>query len=397
MSIPRVILKPRRAQPFFGRHPWVYAGAIAAVEGDPADGGEVDLHSHAGNFVARGLFNSRSKIRVRLYSWQPDQALDRGIFRDRITAAINLRRDILGLDHAGGACRLVFSEGDYLSGLTVDRYDRWLAVQFTALGLALQSQLLAEVLAELTGAAGIYLRTERGVGQLEGVELHDGLLWGESPPVPIMVTEGDGLQFLVNLAEGQKTGFYLDQRANRQAAAGYAGGRSVLDAFCYTGGFGLYAARAGANYVQCVDSSGPALNLARQNADLNGLSSINFVQADVFDHLANLVGEGRRFGLIVLDPPKFARARHAIPEALRGYRRLQTLALRLLEADGILVTCCCSGLITHDMLDELLADVAAEAGRDVQLLERRGQAADHPVAVSCLESNYLKCLISRVV
>jgi 23S rRNA (cytosine1962-C5)-methyltransferase len=397
MSTPRVILKPRRAQPFYGRHPWVFAGAIAAVEGQAGDSDEVDLVSHAGNFIARGLYNGQSKIRVRLYSWDADRQLDQAFFHDRLAAAIRLRRDVLKLDRPGGACRLVFSEGDSLSGLTVDRYDRWLAVQFTALGLARRRAMIAELLVQLTGADGVYQRTERGVGKLEGIELHDEALAGGTPPVPITVEDGGGLRFLVNLAEGQKTGFYLDQRANRLAAAHYAPGRAVLDAFCYTGGFGLYAARAGAGEVECVDSSAPALELARKNAELNGLGTVRFVQADVFDHLSALVEQGRRFGVIVLDPPKFARARHAVPEALRGYRRLQTLALRLLEPDGILVTCCCSGLITHEMLDDLLAQVAAEERREVQVLERHGQAADHPVAVSCLESSYLKCLISRVL
>ncbi|HEY1381891.1 MAG TPA: class I SAM-dependent rRNA methyltransferase [Gemmataceae bacterium] len=397
MPTPRVILKPRRAQPFYGRHPWVFAGAIAAVEGDPADGVEVDLVSHAGTWVARGLYNGRSKIRVRLYAWQRDRSLDREFFRDRLAAAVRLRRDILGLHRPGGACRLVFSEGDGLSGLTVDKYDRWLAVQFTSLGLAHRRDEFAELLMDLTGAAGVYLRTERGIGRMEGVELHDGPLRGEPPPVPITVEEADGLRYLVNLAEGQKTGFYLDQRDNRRAAARYADGRAVLDAFCYTGGFGLHAARAGAASVDCVDSSSPALQLARQNADLNGLAGVRFIQADVFDRLAELVGEGRRFGMIVLDPPKFARSRGAVPEALRGYRRLQTLALRLLDPDGVLVTCCCTGLITMDMLDELLAQVGSEERRDVQILERHGQAADHPVAVSCMETNYLKCLIARVI
>jgi len=397
MPTPRVILKPRRAQPFFGRHPWVFAGAVAAVDGAPSDGAEVDLVSHAGNWIARGLYNGRSKIRVRLYSWQPDQPLDRDFFRDRLAAAVRLRRDILNLDHAGGACRLVFSEGDGLSGLTVDRYDRWLAVQFTSLGLAQRRELLAELLTELTGTAGVYLRTERGIGQLEGVELHDGPLLGGSPPVPITVEEAGGLRYLVNLAEGQKTGFYLDQRENRRAAARYTAGRNVLDAFCYTGGFGLHAARAGAAVVEGVDSSAAALELARQNAAINNLAGVEFVQADVFDHLAALVEQGRRYGMNVLDPPKFARAKGAVPEAMRGYRRLQTLALRLLDPDGVLVTCCCTGLITMDMLDELLAQVAAEERREVQVLERHGQAADHPVAVSCLETNYLKCLIARVL
>jgi 23S rRNA (cytosine1962-C5)-methyltransferase len=390
----RVVLQPRRARPFYGRHPWVYAGAIAHVEGDPADGDEVDLVSHVGSFVARGLYNGRSKIRVRLYGWDADVPLDRTFFRDRLDAAIRLRRT-LGLDDPGRACRLVFSEGDGLSGCVVDRYDRWLVVQFTSLALAQRRDLFAALLAELVRPAGIYLRTERGIGKLEGLELHDGPLWGEMPAGPVPVEE-DGLAFLVNLTEGQKTGFYLDQRDNRRAVARLAAGRRVLDAFCYTGGFGLHAARSGATEVVGLDQSEPALALARENARLNGLGNLTFHQGDVFGKLDALVAAGERFGLVVLDPPKFARARHAVEEALRGYRRLQALALRLLEPDGFLVTCCCSGLITVDMLEHLLAQLAAEEKRDVQILARRGPAPDHPVSVACLESHYLKCLITRV-
>jgi 23S rRNA (cytosine1962-C5)-methyltransferase len=395
MSAPRVVLHPKRARPFYGRHPWVYAGAIAAVTGSPADGAEVDLYSHGGQFIARGLYNSQSKIRVRLYTWEADQPLDRSFFRSRLQAALHLRGPILGLDGPGKACRLVFSESDGLSGLTVDRYDRWLVIQFTALGLAQSRAMLAELLAELVKPEGIVLRTERGIGQLEGLELHDGPLWGHVPSEPVIVIE-DGLQFRVNLAEGQKTGFYLDQRDNRRAVAPLAAGRRVLDAFCYTGGFGLHCARAGAGSVLGVDVSEPALALAHENAQLNGLTNLAFERSDAFDFLDGQVAAGQRFGMIILDPPKFARARHAVDEALRGYRRLQTLAVRLLEPDGILVTCCCSGLIRMDMLDELLAQLAAEERRDVQILERRGQAADHPIAATCLETNYLKCLISRV-
>jgi 23S rRNA (cytosine1962-C5)-methyltransferase len=390
----RVVLQPRRARPFYGRHPWVYAGAVAQVEGEPADGDVVDLVSHAGAFIARGLYNSRSKIRVRLYSWDAEVPLDRAFLRDRLEAAIALRRS-LGLDDPGRACRLVFSEGDGLSGCIVDRYDRWLVLQFTALALAQRRDLLAELLVELVQPNGIYLRTERGIGQLEGLELHDGPLWGETPTGPISIEE-DGLTFLVNLAEGQKTGFYLDQRNNRQAVARLAPGRRMLDAFCYTGGFGLHAARAGATEVIGIDQSEPALKLAQENARLNGLHNLTFHPGDVFGTLEALVAAGERFGLIVLDPPKFARARHAVEEALRGYRRLQTLALRLLEPGGFLVTCCCSGLITVDMLEHLLAQLAAEEKRDVQILERRGPSPDHPVSVACLESHYLKCLITRV-
>jgi len=226
--------------------------------------------------------------------------------------------------------------------------------------------------------------------------LQDGPLWGEMPTEPIVVEE-DGLQFLVDLREGQKTGFYMDQRDNRQAVAKYARGRRMLDAFCYTGGFGLHAARAGASTVLGVDVSEPALTLARHNAERNGLANLAFVREDVFRQLDLLVDAGERFGLVVLDPPKFARARNAVEEALRGYRRLQSQALKLLEPDGILVVCCCSGLIDMTMLENLLAQLAVEERREIQILQRGGQAADHPVAVTCPESNYLKCLICRVV
>lgn len=396
MTTPRVVLLPRRARPFYGRHPWVYAGAIAAVAGSPADGDEVELFSHTGNFVARGLYNSRSKIRVRLYSWSPDTCLDRDFFRSRLSAAIALRSRILGLTHAQRACRLVFSEADVLSGLTVDQYDRWLVLQFTGLGLAQRREMLADLLLELTQADGVRLRTERGIGKLEGLTLQDGSIRGHVPTAPVVIEE-NGVRFFVNLAEGQKTGFYLDQRDNRQAVAKLSIGRAVLDAFCYTGGFGLHAARAGASFVKGVDVSGPALLLARENARLNNLQNVEYVQDDVFHYLSAAVSAKERYGLVILDPPKFARTRNAIDEALQGYRRLQTLALHLLEPDGILVTCCCSGLITMDMLEKLLAQIAVQEKREIQILQRRGQAADHPVSVTCLESSYLKCLICRVL
>jgi 23S rRNA (cytosine1962-C5)-methyltransferase len=390
----RVLLQPRRARPFYGGHPWVFAGAVAAVEGEPADGDEVELVAHGGAFVARGLYNSKSKIRVRLYT-RDNVPLDRAFFRERLEAALRLRR-VLGLDEPGRGCRLVFSEGDSLSGLVVDRYDRWLVTQFTALALANRRDLFAELLAELTGAEGIYLRTERGVGTLEGLELHDGPLWGRLPHGPATIDEG-GVRFVVNVAEGQKTGFFLDQRDNRRVVAGLASGRRVLDAFCYSGGFGLHAARAGAASVLGVDQSEAALELARENARINGLQErVSFTRGEVFAELGALADRGEKFGLVVLDPPKFARSRGAVDEALRGYRRLQALGLRLLEPEGILVTCCCSGLITVDMLEELLAQLAAESRRDVQILERRGPAPDHPVSAGCRESHYLKCLITRV-
>jgi 23S rRNA (cytosine1962-C5)-methyltransferase len=261
--------------------------------------------------------------------------------------------------------------------------------------LAQRRETLADILEELLKPEGIFLRTERGIGHMEGVDLQDGLLRGHVPSEPVTIEE-TGVRFLVSIAEGQKTGFYLDQRENRAAVAGKSVGRRMLDAFCYTGGFGLHAARAGAAGVLGIDVSGPALTLGRENARTNGLDNVGFVRADVFQQMNDLVRAGERFGIVVLDPPKFARARPAVDDALNGYRRLQKLALGMLEQDGILVTCCCSGLITLDMLETLHAQVAAEEHRDIQILERRGQGADHPVAVTCPETSYLKCIISRV-
>lgn len=394
-SLPRVVLKPRRARPFFGMHPWVFAGAVDAIEGEPADGDVVDLVSHAGNFSARGLYNSRSKLRVRLYTWSAEVALDTDFFRSRLRSALALRRDLLGLGGPGGACRLVFSESDGLSGLIVDQYDRWLVMQITSLAMALRREMLADLLAELCGPDGIYLRTERGIGQLEGLELHDAPMRGTIPAEPVAITE-DGLRFLVNIAEGQKTGFYLDQRDNRQIVARLAARRRVLDGFCYTGGFALHAARAGAADVLGMDASEAALVLARRNAELNGLANVQFEKGDVFAQIDGLVSAGERFGMVILDPPKFARSAGAVDEALRGYRRLATQALRLLEVGGVLVMCCCTGLIGRDALHELLAQVAADARRPLQILESRGPAPDHAVAAHCPETAYLKCVICRV-
>jgi 23S rRNA (cytosine1962-C5)-methyltransferase len=255
--------------------------------------------------------------------------------------------------------------------------------------------MLADILNELVQPRSIYVRTEKGIGALEGLDLHDGLLCGELPPTDLTIQE-NGLTFLVNIAEGQKTGFYHDQRDNRQAAARLAAGRTVLDAFCYTGGFGLHAAKAGATSVECVDVSEPALALGRRNAERNGLAHVSFQRADVFRHLDLLVKDGKHYGMIVLDPPKFARNRSAIPEALRGYRHLLKQSMKLAEPGGYVIFCCCSGLITQELLSDLVAQTAGEERRDVQILERRGAALDHLVAASCLETAYLKCFVLRV-
>ena len=392
-----VILKPRRARPFFGRHPWVLDSAVDRVEGSPEDGAVVDLVTHDGAFVARGLWNSQSRLRVRLYAFDAATQLDDGFWRRRIDAAIALRR-ALGLDEPAGAARLVNSEGDDLSGLIVDRYGEYLAVQVTALAMLPRLELIADVLQDVAAPRGILLRgAERGLSKLEGLHLPDRLLRGAEPEGPIFVTE-HGLRFGVDLAEGQKTGFYLDQRDNRQAAARFATGRRVLDMFCYSGGFAVACAVAGrARSVLAVDTSAKATALARANADFNGAANVAVETADGFEKLDALAAAGETFGMVVLDPPKFARSRGAVDDALRAYHRINRVACDLLEPGGILVTCSCSGSVTREDFLQMLAGVAQRSGRSLQLLEIRGAAADHPVSVSCLEGEYLKCVIARVV
>lgn len=393
----RIVLLPRRAKPFYARHPWVFPGAIAEIEGEPKDGAAVEVYAHGGAFIAHGIYNAKSRLRVRLYSWDHEQQIDEAFFRKQLTKAIAFRRDVLRLTGPGKACRLVFSESDGLSGLTVDQYDRYLVVQFTSLGLVQRKKAIIALLAELLEPLAIYLRTERGIGEQEGLELQDGPVFGAMPTEPIIIDE-NGVRFQVNLAEGQKTGFYLDQRDNHLAVAKYAQGRRMLDAFSYSGGFGLHAARAGASSVLCVDGSEGALELAKQNAELNHVSDrVTVERSDVFKYLEQAVQTSEKFDLVVLDPPKFARNQSAVDTALKGYRRLQALSLQLLNPGGILVLCCCSGLIKMQELEEITAQVATEAKQSLQILERHGQPADHPVSLACPETSYLKCLVFRLM
>ena len=391
-----IVLKPKRARPFFGRHPWVLDSAVLRVDGAPADGAVVDLATHDGQFVGRGLWNSTSRLRVRLYAFDAATKLDDSLWQARIEAAVGLRRT-LGLDDPAGAARLVNSEGDDLSGLIVDRYGDYLAVQVTALAMASRLDTICDTLQTLVAPRGILLRgAERGLAKLEGLHLADRLVRGSAPAGPIFVHE-HGLRFGIDLAEGQKTGYYLDQRDNRHAAGRYAQGRRVLDMFCYSGGFSVACAVAGrAASVLAVDSSAKATTLAKANADLNGAANVAVETADAFETLDALLAAGERFGMVVLDPPKFARSRASLDDALRAYHRINRAALGLLEPGGILVTCSCSGSVSREDFLQMLAGVAQRGRRPIQLLECRGAAPDHPVSASCLEGEYLKCVIARV-
>lgn len=395
-SPPRVILKPRKARPFFARHPWLFVTSIERVEGEPEPGAEVAVLSHEGHPIARGLFNPYSAIRVRLYRWDGGP-LDDSFWLARLNDAVRLRTEVLNLAKPGAAYRLVFSEGDGLSGLTVDRYDRWLVAQFTSLALYERRDRLIPRLVELTGTEGVILRTERGMAEQEGLEVDDGPLLGALPPAPVEIDD-HGVTFLVDLQSGQKTGFYLDQHENRRAVAAYCRDKHVLDLYCYTGGFALHALRhGGAQSVLGIDASSTAIEIARQNAVLNHLGSARFEAADVFETLEALRSRKQSFGVVICDPPRFARHPRAVEDALKGYLRLNRAAVDLVEPQGILVTCSCSGHIDRGLFADVLGQVAELSGRTIQFLEQRGQAPDHPVSASCLETEYLKCFICRVL
>ncbi|MEX0713526.1 MAG: class I SAM-dependent rRNA methyltransferase [Pirellulales bacterium] len=393
--MPQVVLKPRKARPFHGRHPWVLDSAIERVEGGPANGDVVDLVSDRGQWLARGVFNGRSRIRVRLYTWTESENLDEAFWRRRLQTALRWRERWLGADDA--AVRLVYSEADGLSGLVVDRYAGHLVLEVTALAMAARLDAIKPIVADLARPRGIVLRTERGAVKLEGIELLEGTIWGEPPAGPVFISE-HGIRYGVDLETGQKTGFYLDQRDNRKAAAGYVQGRRLLDLFCYSGGFALCGKLlGGAAEVWGIDTSAKAIALAKANAELNGASQIRFDVGDAFQSLESLLSENQRFGAVVLDPPKFARNRQAVEQALRAYHQLNRMAVELLEPDGILVTCSCSGHVSREDFLHLLAGVSQRTGRQIQVLEQRGAAADHPVSATCLETEYLKCFICRVV
>jgi 23S rRNA (cytosine1962-C5)-methyltransferase len=433
----RVVLKPRKAQPFYGRHPWVLASAVDRVEPTniasehllDLDGQVVDLVSDKGKFIARGLFNSRSRIRVRLYTWSADEPIDDAFFRRKIEAAIALRRQIgyESPDRPESAARLVFSESDGVSGLVIDRYGDCLVVQPTALGIVQRIEIVVGILRELLRPRAIVLRLDRAMGQLEGLTISgqdahrgplpaegagerqpadstsvpntavtDGHVWGELPNEPLVIRE-HGIAYEVDLRGGQKTGLYLDQRENRIAAAKYVLGRRVLDLFCYTGGFAMTASSlGGAQEVLGIDGSQKAIEQARRNARINGLLNVQFECGDGFQMLDSLIEQGEKFDAVILDPPKFARGRGGVNQALMAYHRINRAAVELLQRGGILLTCSCTGSVSREDFLLMLSGVAQKSRRDIRVLEQRGAAPDHPISATCLQTEYLKCAICEI-
>lgn len=394
-----LILKPGRAKPVHNRHPWVFSGAIGRVDGRPAPGDLVTVADHKGTPLATAYYNASSQIQARILSWDPAETIDEEFWRGRLAQAITWRATYY--DPASTtAVRLVNAEADGLPGLVVDRYGDTLVMQCLTLGIDRRKEMLTQLLAGETAPASILERSDVDVRGKEGLPQVVQTLFGEASPAELIIHE-NGFQFLVNIHHGHKTGFYLDQRDNRAAVgrASLMAGRDVLNVFAYTGAFGVYAAAAGANRIVQVDSSVPALETAERNMQLNGLdkASDEYIAGDAFEVLRGFRDEGRRFDAVILDPPKFAHSQGQLDRATRGYKDLNWLALRLLRPNGVLATFSCSGLVSADLFQKVVFGAAVDAGRDVQILQHLGQAADHPVLLSFPESAYLKGLLCRAI
>ncbi len=392
-----LIIKPGREKSLFRHHPWVYSGAVADVKGANQPGNTVKVRSRSGSFLGWAAYNPNSQIAARMWSFNQDDRINLAFFRQRLSHAITLRQQIQPGFSPLGARRLVHAESDGLPGLIVDRYANWLVIQFLTAGVDLWREVLVALLADLTGAGGIFERSDVDVRHLEGLEERTGLLFGEPPVADVEILENE-LRFQVDIKSGHKTGFYLDQRENRSIINQLASGCRVLDCFCYTGGFTISALAGGAESVLAVDSSAEALAQAARHISLNGLnpSRVEFHQGDVFQVLRGLRDRAQSFDLIVLDPPKFAQTASQVQRAARGYKDINLLAFKLLRPGGTLVTFSCSGSVSAELFQKIIAGAALDAGVDARIVRYLSQSPDHPVALNFPEGAYLKGLVVRV-
>lgn len=390
-----LILKPGRDRSVLGRHPWIYSGAVDRVEGNPGSGETVIVRDASGLALGWAAYSPTSSIRARMWNFAPDESIDEAFFAKRLAESI-LRRKVFIPAEETNALRLTHGESDGLPGVIVDQYADVLALQLLTTGADYWRSTIVEALKELTGRLTIVERSDVDVRQLEGLEPKKGLLAGEYPGM-VTIRE-NGLLFTVDVLNGQKTGFYIDQRNNRKRVGELAGEREVLNCFCYTGGFSLYALASGAKQVTSIDSSSEALAIARKNVELNHLDAAKaeWMAGDVFQELRKFRDQGRTFDMIVLDPPKFAPTAAQAARAARGYKDINLLAFKLLRPGGILATFSCSGGISADLFQKIVAGAAVDAGVDGRIIQHLTQGPDHPVALAFPEGAYLKGLIIQV-
>lgn len=385
-----------RASSLLRRHPWVFSGAIARITGQPAPGDTVRIVDSTGAALAVAGYSPSSQIRARVWSFDVDEEVDAGFFARRLETAVSRRRELLA-DPQRSGCRLVYGESDDLPGLIVDRYGDFLVCQFLFAGVEHWKEDITRILRQLVPCVGIYERSEAAVRAREGLPATQGVLWGIEPPELVEINE-QGRRYGVSIAHGHKTGFYLDQYDNRALVARLANGRNVLNCFAYTGGFGIAALQGGATGVLNIDSSAPSLQLAADNFQRNGYQAGQFenVNGNAFELLRQFRHDGRRFDMVILDPPKFAETKVQFKRAARAYKDIAMQGVSLLEKGGLLVTFSCSGAIDLPLFQKITADALLDAGRQGQILHYLHQSEDHPVGLAFPESLYLKGLVCRV-
>ena len=402
---PQITITPKGEAALVGGHPWVYEGEVTGLSGPVSDGQLVDVISRRGSWLGCGFFNSRSRIRVRVLSRNPNDRFDRAFWRRRIQYAWDYRKTVMGPEDSR-CCRVIFGEADGFPGLTVDRFESVLVAQVLCLGMELIKEELFSLLLEVLRSdgqdvVGVYERNDVAIRELEGMEQGKG--WhpvdGEkAPDFTAVDIEENGIRDTVDFENGQKTGFFLDQKYNRQAVAKLARGRTVLDCFTHTGSFALNAARGGAKHVTAVDVSEFAVACARENARRNGLSDVmECVAANVFDLLPQLEQQPKRYDFIILDPPAFTKSRKTTQRAMTGYKEINYRAMRLLPRGGYLATCSCSHFATEELFLKMLRSAAKDAGVQLRQIEARQQCCDHPILWGVEETNYLKFYLFQVV
>ncbi|MEA2009045.1 MAG: class I SAM-dependent methyltransferase [Chloroflexota bacterium] len=395
---PSLLLKKGREKPVLQRHPWIFSGAVEKVKGDPASGETVAVRDAHGQFLAWAAYSPVSQIRARVWSCQETDKVDEDFIRERLARSLARRKTLEeGAETVPQALRLVHSESDGFPGLIVDQYADALVVQILSAGAERWRETIADVLLELTGAKTLYERSDVEVRKLEGLSPRTGLMRGASLPENFEIEE-NGLLFGVDIRSGHKTGFYLDQRLNRARVRELANGKDVLDCFAYTGGFAVNALAGDAKSVCLVDTSAEALQFAEENIQRNGLpvERAEFIEGDVFKVLRLFRDQARSFDMVILDPPKFAPTASHVKRAARGYKDINLLAFKLLRPGGLLVTFSCSGGVSAELFQKIVAGAASDAGVHAQVVERFSQGNDHPIVLNFPEGEYLKGLVLRV-
>ena len=385
-------------------HPWVYDAEVLNLEGEPENGSLVDVFSEKGSYLGTGFISYKSKIRIRLLSSNANETFGDEFFARRIQYALAYRRTVMGpTDYH--CCRLVFGEADGLPGLTVDRYENILVSQVLSIGMervkdTVYRQLVKQLAQEGVGITGIFERNDVAIRELEGLDRGKGWYLADylpQPPSPITGITENGIQYEVDVENGQKTGFFLDQKYNRRAVARLAAGHTVLDCFTHTGSFALNAAKGGAARVTAADISAEAIAMAKRNAERNGLDNMDFLCEDTFALLPRLEKEGSPYDFIILDPPAFTKARRTVENAMRGYKEINYRAMKLLPRGGYLATASCSHFATEELFIKMLRSAAKDAHRQLRQIEVKQQAPDHPILWGVPETNYLKFFLFQVI